>query len=230
MAEIIEGSCLACRKRSDVFLSLKEEELIQVDCNRVSVRYNPGEIIFKQGAPVHSLICITSGLVKLFIESNSKKNLIIGLAAPVEYIFVPGVYVDQRHHFSAQSCEETTACMIDLRVMQELMKNNPDFTLEFMKKISVQTIKMYQQISGQTRKHVYGRVAENLIYLQKSIYHKNPFDLSLTRQDLADMTGMTKESLIRVLKKFKDDRIITLEGNHLEILNSTMLEKISVNG
>jgi CRP/FNR family transcriptional regulator, polysaccharide utilization system transcription regulator len=229
MGEVLNTSCLACRKRADVFFSLNEEELSQIDCNRVSVRYNPGEIIFKQGTPCHSMVCVTSGLVKLFIENHSS-NLIIGLVKPIEYIFVPGVYVDHRHHFTAVACEETTACIIDLPVMNELMKENHDFAMEFIKKISQQAIELFEKISGQTHKHVYGRVAENLLYLQNQIYKENPFTLTLSRQDLADMTGMTKESFIRVLKKFKDDNLIYINTNKVEILNPEMLQKISTNG
>lgn len=230
MGDIIHTSCLACRTRAEVFFSLNEEELTQIDCNRVSVRYNPGEIIFKQGTPCHNMVCITSGLVKLFIENHSDSNLIIGLARPVEYIFVPGIYIDQRHHFTAVACEDTTACIIDLHVMNTLMKTNPEFAMEFIKKISQQAIDMFRKIARHTHKHVYGRVAENLLYLQKEIYRQNPFTLTLSRQDLADMTGMTKESFIRVLKKLKDDNLIAMNGNKVEILNPGMLQKISENG
>lgn len=230
MGEIINGNCLLCRQRADVFNSLNEDEIAQINCSRVSIRYKPGEIIFKQGTPCHNLVCVTSGLVKLFIEHNTSNDLIIGLARPVEYIFVPGIYVDQRHHFTAVAVEETTACIIDLHVMNQLMKNNPDFCHEMIKKISQQAITLFEKISGQTHKHVYGRVAETLIYLSGEIYKQNPLSLTLSRQELADMTGMTKESFIRVLKKFKEDEIITIEGNSLEILNLPMLEKISVNG
>jgi CRP/FNR family transcriptional regulator len=230
MAEIINGNCLACRKRADIFQSLNEEEITQINCNRVSIKYKHGEILFKQGTPCHNLACITSGLVKLFVEHDAGSNLIIGLAKPVEYIFVPGAYVDQRHHFSAVAIEDTTACLIDLNVMNQLMRENHAFCQEMIKKISRQSITLYEKISGQTNKHVYGRVAETLIYLSKEIYIQNPFNLTLSRQDLADITGMTKESFIRVLKKFKEDKIISIEGNQLEILNLPMLEKISVNG
>jgi CRP-like cAMP-binding protein len=230
MSQLLNGNCLACKKKAEIFNSLTGEELEQIDCKKVSVRYNPGEIIFKQGTPCYNLVCITSGLVKLFIEYNGNHNLIIGLAKPIEYIFIPGVFVDQRHHFTAMACEETTACLIELDIMHKMMRTNPDFAMEFIQKISQQSINLFEKFSSHTHKHVYGRVAEILIYLSEKIYEKNPFDLSLSRQDLADYTGMTKESFIRVLKKFKDDDIIALEGNHLEIINRELLEKVSLNG
>ena len=230
MEKVLESSCLACKTRSDIFSALNEKEIAGVDCERVSVVYKPGEIIFKQGAPCNSFVCITSGLVKLYLEHDNSNNVILGLVRPVNYIFEPGAFVDNRHHFSAVSCEETTACLIDNKLMQELMAKNSLFATEYIKKISEQAIELYGRISGCNQKQVFGRMADALLYLNNRIYKENPFKLSISRQDIADLSGMTKESSIRVLKKFKEDGIISLEGNNLEIINLPMLEAISRNG
>lgn len=230
MSKIIETNCLACRNRADIFNSLSRHELEKVNCQRVSIHYNPGEVIFKQGAPCHNFICITSGLVKIYIEHDNSHNVILGLIRPINYIFEPGAFTDFRHHFTAVASEETTACIIDVGVMQDLMRSNPEFAAEYIKKISVQAIELFKKISSFTQKHVYGRMADMLIYLNTKVYQGNPFDLTISRQDLADLAGMTKESSIRVLKKFKDDNIISLEGNHLEILSLSKLEAISKSG
>jgi CRP/FNR family transcriptional regulator, polysaccharide utilization system transcription regulator len=230
MSKIIETSCLACRNRADIFNALKSHEIEKVDCERVSIHYNAGEVIFKQGAPCNNFICITSGLVKLYLEHENSHNVIIGLIRPVTYIFEPGAFTDFRHHFTAVASEETTACIIDVNIMQHLMKTNPDFATEYINKVSLQAIELFRKISSVTQKHVYGRMADMLIYLQTKVYHDNPFDLTISRQDIADLAGMTKESSIRVLKKFKDDNIISLEGNHIEILNLAKLEAISKSG
>jgi CRP/FNR family transcriptional regulator, polysaccharide utilization system transcription regulator len=230
MSKVIETNCLACKNRSDIFNSLASHELEKVDCQRVSIHYNPGEVIFKQGAPCHNFICITSGLVKIYIEHDNSHNIILGLIRPINYIFEPGAFVDQRHHFTAVASEETSACLVDVDIMQSLMRSNPEFATEFIGKISIQAIELFNKISSYTQKHVYGRVADMLLYLTRRVYETNPFDLTISRQDLADLSGMTKESVIRVLKKFKDDNIISLEGNHLEILNLQKLEAISKSG
>lgn len=230
MGKIIESSCLSCKTRSDIFSYLSNDEIALVECERASVLYKPGEIIFKQGAPCNSFVCVTSGLVKLYLEHENSNNVILGLVRPINYIYEPGAFVDNRHHFTAVSCEETTACMIDNKLMQELMMKNSMFATEYIKKISQQAIELYGRISGCNQKQAFGRMADALLYLNARVYKENPFKLSISRQDIADLAGMTKESSIRVLKKFKEDGIINLEGNHLEIINLPMLEAISKNG
>lgn len=224
------GNCMQCRESSDIFKVLNVDELKRIDDCRIGISYKAGEVIFKQGAPCHNFVCITSGLVKLYIEHQNDRNSIIGLLRPVNYIFEPGFFVDQVHHFTAVAAENSTACLIDIGVMKDMILKNSLFANEFIKKISRQALGLFGRISSCTQKHVYGRVADMLLYLNPKIYPENPFELTISRQDLADLSGMTKESLIRVMKKFKDDGIISLDANQMEILNRKNLEIISMKG
>lgn len=230
MGKTLTNSCLHCMERSGVFESLQADELSHVEMCRVSMHYNVGEMIFKQGSPCYDFVCVTSGLVKLYIEGGQDHRIIIGFAKPVDYIFVPGAYDDKRHHFSAVACEETTACLVEAEVIQELVKTNPSFANSFIRKISGQAITLFEQISSLTRKQVPGRMADTLINLSSKVYESNPFNSNLTRQDLADLSGMTKESAIRTLKVFRDEGIIKAEGDYFEIIDLPRLEGISKNG
>ncbi len=230
MTKLLENSCLNCRKRSDIFDSLNEDELGRIDICRVGMHYRAGEIIFKQGSPCYDFVCITSGLVKLYIEGENDRRLIIGFAKPIDYIYVPGAYVDKRHHYTAVACEETTACLVEADIIQNLVKTNPNFANSFIRKISIQAISLFGQIASLTQKQIPGRMADTLIYLSSKVYNSNPFVTNLIRQDLADLSGMTKESAIRILKTFKEDDLIRIDGNQFEIINMPMLETISRNG
>ena len=75
-----------------------------------------------------------------------------------------------------------------------------------------------------------GRVADTLLYLKNTIFEKNPFEFVLSKQELADMSGMTKESFIRSLKEFEDSGLIHHTRNTIEILKETELTEISKNG
>lgn len=230
MASEYITNCMLCGINTEIFSALNKDELRKIDNHRVSIRYNPGEIIFKQGTPCHSFVCVTTGLVKLYLEHHHNSNLIIGLMRPINYIFEPGFFIDQHHHFTALAAEETTACLIDFNVMKDLVFSNQAFSYDFIQRISRQALGLFRRISSCTHKHVYGKVADTLLYLQPNIYKENPFVLSLSRQDLADLSGITKESVIRVLKKFQDDGIVSINGDQVEIFDRERLEVISVKG
>ena len=72
-------------------------------------------------------------------------------------------------------------------------------------------------------------MAEAIIYLQDEVFNNGSID-NIPKQDLAELTAMTKESAIRVLKEFKDDDIIEVNGKSLKIKDKKALQLIARHG
>lgn len=223
------SNCADCNCKSSIFKSLNEEELELINKGRFHVGYKSGEIIFKQGTPSSHFVCVTSGLAKLYIEGYGK-NLILSLVKPIDYIFGPGVYIDNKHYYSASAVEDSTACLVDTQIFKKLVRSNADFAEDFIKRISQQTLFNFEQVISLTQKQMHGRIADALFYLSDKIYAANPFTMTISRQDLADISGMSKESAIRILKEFKEEGILSVDGNIFEILSVKQLKQISETG
>ena len=73
-------------------------------------------------------------------------------------------------------------------------------------------------------------MASTLLYLSEQIYEADEFETELSRQDIADMSAMTKESSIRIIKNFKDSSIIECNNNYFKLLNKEHLINIMENG
>lgn len=230
MAKKLEShNCEECYCQKEIFTRLTDAELELIHLDRSQVSYNAGEIIFKQGSPSSYLLCLTSGLAKLYIEGLGK-NLILSVIKPVEYIIAPGLYSDNRHHFSVSALVDSTACLIDVTLFRKLMRQNHDLAEEFMQKLSNQLIDNFDHTVGLTQKQMPGRIADALLFFSEKIYGKNSFDMVLTRQELADFSGMSTESAIRILKDFKDEGIIEVKKDSIAILNPVRLKKIQATG
>ena len=104
------------------FLSDKEIELIEK--NRFEVKFRKGEIIRKQGTYLSHVISINSGLAKLYIEGFNGKNLILRIVKSTNFIGGPGMYFDQRHHYSVIALVDLSACFIDMNVFKNIIHNN----------------------------------------------------------------------------------------------------------
>ena len=89
---------------------------------------------------------------------------------------------------------------------------------------------MLNTLVGLTQKYMPGRVADTLLYLRNEIYCSNPFNYTLSKQEFAEMSDMTKESFIRSMKELELSGIIKQSRNTIEILNEAELTKISKNG
>ena len=222
-------SCSNCNHNSTIFQHLTSDEMDQINQNRYTVQYKAGETLFKQGTPSPHFVCLTKGLAKLYIEGFGK-NLVLSLVKPIDYILGPGVYVDNRHYYSATAVEDSTACLVDVNIFKQLIRKNPDFAEEFIKRTAHQSIYYFDQVVSLTQKQMPGRIADVLFYLREQIYCANPFKITISRQDLADLSGMSKESSIRILKELKEEGILLINGNFVEILNEKQLRQISQTG
>jgi CRP-like cAMP-binding protein len=230
MARKLESqNCEQCYCKNSIFTKLTDAELEVIHLDRFQVAYKAGETIFKQGSPSTYLLCLTSGFAKIYIEGLGK-NLILSIIKPSQYAIAPGMYSDNRHHFSVSALRDSTACLIDVTVFKKLIRNNQDLAEEFMQNLSNQLIDSYDHTIGLTQKQMPGRIADALLYFSEKIFGETSFDMVLTRQELADFSGMSTESAIRILKEFKDEGIIEVKKNFLTILNLGRLKKIQETG
>ena len=105
-----------------------------------------------------------------------------------------------------------------------------EFAKRLLQHINKQEISNLNKLVNLTQKHMHGRVAEMLLYLSDHIYESDEFHTRLSRQDLADLTAMTKESLIRILKEMKNDGLVDAGIHDIKILDKVNLRNISITG
>ena len=108
--------CGACLTKLPIFTSLTDEQFELINEARCKVKFRPGEVIFKQGTAMTHIVIVNEGLVKIYIEGISNRNLIIRLGRPVTIIGGPGFLTDFKNHLTAVALEETSACFIDINL------------------------------------------------------------------------------------------------------------------
>jgi len=225
------ASCFNCNNKLNLFCYFTEEQLSQVDEERQEVRFRAGETIFKNGGPLTHMICITSGKVKVYLEDElTNKRIILKIAKPVEMILGPGFLVDNRHHFTAVALEDTAACYIEITRHKEVMAENPEYSMAIVKHINEIVLNQFDKMMSLTNKHTHGKLAETLLYLSDKIYLNTEFETKLSRQDIGDLSGMTKETTIRTLKDFTTEGLIDCNNNHFKLLEIEKLRNISKTG
>lgn len=219
-------SCFDCAMRSPMFEFLSKKELDLISSNKFEIKFRKGEIIRKQGTHLSHVISVNSGLAKLYIEGYNGRNLILRIIKSRNFIGGPGMYYDQRHHYSVIALVDLSACFIDMNIFKQIINTNPEFAGQFMKEFSKNMLQTYDRLVSLTQKNTPGRMAEALLYLANDIFESDRFDPHITKSDLADLTGMARDSAVKILRDFKEDNLIKLEKG-IEILNRTALLKIS---
>ncbi|MFZ5940053.1 MAG: Crp/Fnr family transcriptional regulator [Bacteroidota bacterium] len=223
-------NCKDCESKATLFKLLSEDELEQLNENRYSVRYKPGEIIVKQGTKANFLLSMVGGFGKMYIEGHNNRNLILGFVRPGEIVTGPCIHAEEKYKFTVMALEESHVCFIDVVHFRRAFRGNGFFAESYLEMLSRNFARNFDRMVSLTQKQMHGRIADVLIYLSREIYNSPVFETVISRQDIADYSGMSKDSAIRILKEFERDRIINLKNRSMEICNMDRLYEISATG
>lgn len=220
-------NCCSCSMKSPLFKVMTKEELELINTNKRQVNFKKGEIIVKQGAPMSHVISFTSGIAKVYIEGSANRNLVLRFIKPTNFLGAPGIFANQIHYSTVCAVEESSVCFIDIHVFKEVIRMNPKFAEQFMELISWNGIFNYERFICLTQKNTHGRLADSLIYLHEQIFNERDYQISISRQDMAELTGMSKDSVIRTLKELNEEGVIEIGKQYIRIVEMDKLKKIS---
>lgn len=219
-----------CGPGPGIFHSLNEAQLKLVNSNRFEVDFKPGETIVKQGNALTHIIYFVEGKAKVLLEDAANQDILLQILQQPDVIVGPGFNNDFRHYYSVAAIEDTKACFVDVNIFKSFVEGNPQFALDLVVFLNNGFIKLYDKLKGMANKHMNGRLADTLLYLSEEVYKSPEFETSLSRLDIANMSSMTKESVIRTLKNFKEDGIIDTQSDSFKILKKDVLLDISKKG
>lgn len=212
------------------FNVLSDAEVEMVNESSYYVPYKKGDIIFRQNTPTSHIMFIRSGLVKIYKEGRNHKVIILKISKENEFIGLLSIFGDSLFQFSASALEDTEIYYVDIGVFKNLIKHNGSYSIQLMKLLSLEGLHIFEKLVNLSHKQLPGRIAEIILYFSKEIFNNNVFEFPLTRQELAELASTTKESLIRTLSEFKNDKIIELDGRKVEIKSFDIINILSKMG
>ena len=208
-----------------MFLSEQELGLIMENSNVVV--YNKKEVIFRQNTRTSHIMCVRSGLVKIYKEGRNNRFITLKIASENEFLGLMSIFGGDMHQFSASAIQTCEICFVDISVFNRILKTNGAFSTHIIKLLSKDGLFIFDRLMSQSHKQLPGRIADVILYFSDIIYNNTEFEFPLTRRELAELAGTTKESFIRTLTEFKNDKIIDLEGSKVKINSLKIIRTLS---
>jgi CRP-like cAMP-binding protein len=224
------SSCSDCVDMSCAVSLLNKAQFLLLSNNSIESEIKKGEIIIRSDTLISNIIYLKTGKVKEFVVSNSKETQIIQIIKNHSYLGLHSLFGDKINHYSYAALEDLKVCYIDIGIFKQLIKANGSFAFQILADVGKENIFNYYRFINNSKKNIDGRFANILLYLSKEIYGSPKFELQLSRQELADLIGISRESTTRIMTKFKNDGIINVSRNTIEIAKLELLTKISING
>ncbi len=190
--------------------------------------FKKGQFMMHEGSRPNGVYCIYSGKAKLFRLGTEGKEQIIRFAKEGDLIGYRALLSSEQLSASIQVLEDTHACFIPRSEMFKMIEINSKFSLEVMKMACHELGEAGRLITNLAQKTVRERLAEVLLLLVSTFGtdENGNIDVSLTREEIANIVGTATESVIRLLSEFKDDEYIVLKGRKIKIMNKPALAKV----
>ncbi|MFC2087544.1 Crp/Fnr family transcriptional regulator [Bacteroidota bacterium] len=222
--------CTISTHQCRCFEKLSTEELKLLEENSVKIKYKKREIICKQGGFVSNIMYMEQGLAKVFLD-NGSNSLVLKIIPEGNFLGLASVSEEYNiFQYSAMAYIDSEIRQIDVNTFRLLLKKNPDFAKEVIDILSANSVQIYGRFFFLTHKQAYGRLADILLCLADRVFKNREFELPLSRKDLAELSGMSSETVTRMLKKFNEEGLIYLNGKSFRVVEYERLKRISVTG
>lgn len=228
MEKLTKPDCETCSSRLLGVLCDLDREAVK-DCNehKTTNFYKKGQVIFYEGNQAFGLYCIFSGRVKIYKTGVDGRQQIVRIAGPGDLLGYRSLFADEPYHATAEALEEASICCVDRNAFFPVLSKNPKLALNIIRKLSRELRAAEDLATSIAHRSVRERMAELLLML-KETYGKpgkkgTRIDLQLSREELAEMIGITQETAIRLLSEFRTDGLIEVKERDITILNPKAL-------
>lgn len=222
-----ENRCDVCLYKSYLFNYLTKQEIAWVSLNKKEIDIEKGEIICREGEPIKYLVYLRGGLVKLYKTGTGRTHQIISIATSRDFIGLLSIFSNTEYIYSIAALEDSSICMIDMNVIKKIILQNGKFALSLIEKMNrISDVVLSNKVELGV-KQLRGRIAHILLMFADKVYRSDIYELPVSRKEIGELIDMRTENVVRILSEFRKDQLIGIEGKKIEIINKSMLKKIS---
>ena len=219
-----------CDIQAPCFQLLLPEEMELVRASKTQVLFRKGDHLSKQGAFASYALFVITGLAKQYIEGESAKNFNLRIIQPGEFVGLSAVFSRNTFNYSSVALTDCQVYLVEKEVIVSVVKQNGIFGFNLIKHYCEQNGNLLDTLRNVLHKQMNGRMADTLLYINNLKREYPEIFQMLSRKDIADFTGISTESAVKLLKSFEKDNLIKLEEKDIRIIRHDALAEISKRG
>ncbi len=183
-------------------------------------------MIFEEGRHANWLYFLASGKVKCYKTNDYGKELITHIYKEGDFFGFLPLIQDHPYEESAMVIEDAVLHLIPKEDFNMLLYHNRGFSLQFIKMLANEVSAVEEDLLKLAYDSVRLKVSKTLLALFDKYDQNGTARISILREDLASMSGTAKETVIRTLTDFKEEKLIEIKGNEIIISDRNNLEKL----
>jgi CRP/FNR family transcriptional regulator/CRP/FNR family cyclic AMP-dependent transcriptional regulator len=216
--------------RMPLFAGLSKRDLQAIAKITKEVKYRPRQVIIKTGERGTVLFLLTSGLVRVSVEGNRGKEMILGVLYPRDFFGEMALLDGLPRSATVMAVEESEVLVISRRDFLQCIRKLPKLAVKVIVTLSMRLRSMDQKVGRLVFLKASPRVVRTLLDLAegRGVRAGGGIDLELpfTRRELAHLAGVSRETLTRLLTRFQRMGLLRIEGRRLFISEPDKLEAL----
>jgi len=210
-------------KTDQIFEGLTPEEMEILTESGVTHTYKKGEIIFREGGIPTGIFYVKSGRVKKYKVTVKGNEQIFYVCGKGELLGYHALLGEDHYPDAAATIEDSQITFIPKESFMKVLRNSTVLSNRLLKALGHEFSLFINYMTNLATKTVRERLAFNLLILEEKFRTPDEpgiaSEIIMSRTDLASMVGTAKETLVRLLHEFKNDRLIEAVGRNIRILD-----------
>lgn len=212
-----------------IFEELAPADLAIIDQVTIERRYKKNMIIFMEGEPGEGFHYIKRGKVKIAQLTQDGREHIINILGPGEVFAEVLLFNRGTYPATAVAIEDSLIGMIKNSELEKVVTENSRIALQIIRVMSKKLLQAQKKIKTLALSDTFSRTAQILTRLSQQYGQETgggvQIAVDMTRQDLANLVGTTRETMSRVLSSLKKDKVIDFADQQIIIVDKARLDR-----
>lgn len=214
-----------------LYRGLSEEDRRRIADVALVKSWDKGETIFREGDPSDYLLTVLSGRVKVVKLQASGKEVILEIFGPGDPVGAVVAYEGRPFPASAIALDRTTCLLVRRGPFFGLLENHPSLVRGLLSAFTRRIVELAQRIPEVAGARVETRFAH--LFLKLADRMGRPRDgavfipMALSRQELADLTGTTIETCIRLMSRWGKEDVLETDKDGFVLRDRDALERLT---
>ena len=218
-------------RHTTLFRRLSPEDRARIAAVSHLREYGRGDRIFAEGDLSDFFVSIVTGRVKVFKATPAGKEIILEIFGPGDPLGAVAVYEGGAFPASATALEPTTCLILTRRDFFHLLEENPSMVRGVLTGLTTRLVELTRRITELTGGRVEARFARLFLKLADQMGRTDRggvlIPMPLSRQELADLTGTTIETCIRIMSRWGKDDVIRTDRDGFVVVDRPTLERLA---
>jgi CRP/FNR family transcriptional regulator len=226
----MDGSLTELLKRIELLASLTDEELHLISARFIIKQVKRNEIILREEDTNNVMYMVLSGKLKIVQTTGDGKEIILAIHQSGQFFGEISLIDGKTSPATVMAAENSLIALVSKRDFHDLLANHSKVLYNLLQIMCVRLRDSWDKLKMLTFKDPAERIRSLFLMLSLQAKEKTPegtiLNVKLTHQDIADMTGLTRETVTRMLNKWQHSGNITILENKFIRLNSDFLKEM----